>query len=88
MHLARLSSPGKLEIERSYARPIEITRLLWDGQRLIAGGSGLAELDLESGQWTKVCDTGLGIQFAFVATADALYFTRGAQLLTVPRLGS
>jgi hypothetical protein len=42
-------------------------------------------LDPESGQWERVCDTGLGSQFAFVATSDALYFTRGPQLLTMQR---
>lgn len=87
LHLARLPAPGKLEIERSFPRPIEIMRLLWDGRRLIAGGSGVAELDLESGQWTTLCDAGIGSQFAFVALPDALYFTRGAQLLAVPRPG-
>ena len=86
LHVARLTAPGKLELERSYPLPVETSRLLWDGQRLIAGGaSGIAELDPVTGQWTKICAVGPASAFAFVATADAIYFTRGPQLLMVPR---
>jgi hypothetical protein len=87
LHLARVLAPGKLEIGRSYPLPLETARLLWDGRRLIAGGNGMAELDLTTGQWTKFCAIGLGSNYAFVATDDAVYFTRGAQLFTVDRPG-
>ena len=85
LHLARLPAPGKLEIEQSFPLPIDTTRLLWDGRRLLAGGRGIAELDPATGQWTKLCDTGPAQPSALVATTGAVYFTRGPQLLTVPR---
>lgn len=85
LHIALLSALGKLEIARSYPLPISTARLLWDGRRLIAGGDNMAELDPQSGQWTKFCATGPASKYAFVATADTVYFTRGAELLKVSR---
>lgn len=85
LHLARIAAPGKLGELRSFPLPVPTLRLIWDGRRLLAGGTGIAELDPATGQWTKLCATGPASAFAFVATDDAIYFTRGAELLTVPR---
>jgi len=87
LHIARLPAPGKLEIERSFPLPVDTTRLLWDGRRLIAGGTGMAELDPATGKWIKFCALGPDLAFAFVATAEAVYFSRKAELLTVARPG-
>lgn len=88
LHLAVLAEPGALTIERTYALPMGVTRLLWDGKMLIVGGDkGIAQLDLVSGQWTRFCSLAPGLRYAFVATDEAVYFTRGTDLYAVPRPG-
>ncbi len=86
LQVLRLPEPGKVEIEMTSPLPVAASRVLWDGTRLIVGGgNGIAELDPQTGQWTKLCSMGPGCQYAFEATAEGIYFTRGPQLYRVGR---
>lgn len=86
LSLLRLPQPGTIETEITSPLPVAAGRLLWEGQRLIAGGSdGIAEFDPETGQWTTLCSMGPGCQYAFAATPEAVYFTHGPNLYRVDR---
>jgi len=86
LYVARLPQVGKLELERTAALPFGVARLLWDGKRLIGGGSGgVAEFDPQTGTWLKYSATGPSSQFAFAATEKAVYFTQGPRLFSVER---
>jgi len=86
LSLLHLRQPGTVETGTTSLLPVAAGRLLWEGQRLIAGGSdGIAEFDPETGQWTKLCAMGPGCQYAFAATPEAVYFTRGPNLYRVAR---
>jgi hypothetical protein len=85
LHLASLPRPGKLQIVKSFPCPVACAKMLWEGGRLIVGGpNGIAELDLSNGRWL-VLSNYTTTRWAFAATSDAVYFTRGAELLSVPR---
>ncbi len=72
-------------VVKSFPCPVSCAKMLWESGRLIVGGpSGIAELDPGSGKWVVLSDSATS-RWGFVATPDAVYFTRGAELLTVPR---
>jgi len=85
LHLASLPRPGQLQILADFPCPVPCAKMLWDGTRLIVGGSaGIAELDPTNGKWVVLCNSST-TRWGFAATPEAVYFTSGAQLLTVRR---
>lgn len=86
LHLADPSHPGELNVVQSFPLPFPAARMLWESGRLIVGaGGGIAELDPQTGQWQKLCDLGPSCQFAFSATPQAVFFTRGPEVWMVER---
>ncbi len=86
LYFVRLLRPGRMLLQASLPMPVEASRLLWDGRRIIAGGpGGVAEYDPAAQVWTKLARLGPLSPFAFVATETDIYFTRGAQLFRLPR---
>jgi hypothetical protein len=85
LHLASLPRPGKLQVVKSFPCPAACAKMLWESGRLIVGGAdGIAELNPNNGKWLVLFDSPTS-RWAFAATPDAVYFTRGAELLSVPR---
>jgi len=85
LHVLRLPEPGKAEVEVTTPLPFAASRVLWDGTKLIIGGAGVAEFGPATGQWTKLCAAGPGCPYAFVATAEGIYFTSGPNLYRLAR---
>lgn len=85
LHFATLAAPGRLDLGATHALPFATTRLLWSHGRLVAGGAGIAEFDPATGTWTHLSVTGPSPRYAFAATRDAVFFTAGPRLLSVPR---
>jgi hypothetical protein len=85
LHLASLRQPGRLQVIKSFPCPASCAKILWESGHLVVGGpNGIAELDPSSGKWVVLSNSPAS-RWAFVATPEAVYFTRGAELLTVPR---
>ncbi len=85
VHFAGLGKPGELRVERTVASPVGCAKMLWADGRLVVGGNGTAEYDPTTDHWTVFCATGPGSRFAFVATSDAVYVTRGVELISLER---
>ena len=86
LHVATLPTPGALQVQRTYSCPIDCLKMLCEGDQILVGGSnGIAQLDLRTGKWTMLSSFGPSSRFAFVATADEVYFTQGSKLLEVLR---
>jgi hypothetical protein len=86
LHLADLPRPGEMTVVQSLPLPFPASRMLWESGRLIIGsGGGIAELDPQTGDWRRLADLGPTCQFAFAATPEAVYFTRGPEVWMVGR---
>jgi hypothetical protein len=85
MRIASLARPGRLQVVKAFPCPVSCAKMLWENGRLIVGGpNGIAELDPNSGKWVVLSDAATS-RWGFASTPDAVYFTRGAELLSVPR---
>ena len=77
-----LSTSGRYQVTRSFTTPFSCSRILADGDRIVAGGSGgFVAIDLRTGRQDHFCSTPIGSRWACVVASGSLYFGSGGRLM-------
>jgi hypothetical protein len=86
--VVKANQPGQVVVLARHTSPIPCDRaLVWKEQAVVGGSQGLATVDLQTGEAQHFCSTPLAFRGAFVVAGEAVFFSAGGHLMTVPLPG-